>query len=335
MNIENENDHLILISRYLSGEATPEQAMALQEWLNVPENKLEYDRIVSIWGQLPGSVSLSDVNIMQEWRELEKAVETKTKRQKTISMYRYMAAASIILIFITIGFFWFNGQKKADNNFQDQDPQFTIAAKNEIINQKLPDSSVLTINRNSNISYASSFNTSNREVKLTGEAFFDIAHNESKSFIISIGDLKIKVVGTSFNVKEYQDKQQVEVQVQTGIVKMYTSKKELLVQKGQTGVYEISKGELVLKNGININSISYATRSFSFDDLPFAEAIVYLEDAFSVDIQYDSTGFKDCRLFAEFSNASLSSILDALCATLNSSYTQKENIYYIKGQGCQ
>ena len=45
MNIE--NDHLIIIGRYLSGEATPEQAMALQEWLKEPENKVEYDRIVS------------------------------------------------------------------------------------------------------------------------------------------------------------------------------------------------------------------------------------------------------------------------------------------------
>ena len=105
MNIENENDHLIIIGRYLSGEATPEQAMTLHEWLKVPENKTEYDRIVSIWNQLPGTVDLNEMNMMQEWRELTNAVEVNKKRQKIKSMYRYMAAASIILVFITLGFF--------------------------------------------------------------------------------------------------------------------------------------------------------------------------------------------------------------------------------------
>ena len=90
-----------------------------------------------------------------------------------------------------------------------------------------------------------------------------------------------------------------------------------------------------IERRISSPSPQQTIKSFSFDDLPFTEAIGYLENAFMVDIQYDSSRFKDCRLFAEFTNAPLNSILDALCATLNSTYTKKENIYYIKGQGCQ
>ena len=334
MNIENENDHLIMIGRYLSGEATPEQAMALQEWLNVPENKVEYDRIVSIWNQLPGSVGLSDVNMMQEWRELEKAVEANRKKKKSKSIYSYMAAASIILIFITIGFFWFKGGKKTEKNFQENLPLTTVAAKNDILNQMLPDSSFIIVNRNSTISYRSNFR-SRRQLKLTGEAFFDIAHNETKPFIISIGDLKIQVVGTSFNVKEHHDKKVVEVQVQTGIVKLYTSVKELLVSKGQTGIYQIEDGALVLKNEININSISYATKTFYFNDISFDDAVVYLENAFSIDVQYDKMLFKDCRITAEFANKPVNYILDVISATLNATYTREGNTFNITGKGCQ
>ena len=333
MNIE--NDHLIIIGRYLSGEATPEQAMTLHEWLKVPENKTEYDRIVSIWNQLPGTVDLNEMNMMQEWRELTNAVEVNKKRQKIKSMYRYMAAASIILVFITLGFFWFNGGKETEKNFQDNLPLITIAAKNNIENRILPDSSVITVNRNGNISYRSDFNRSRRELKLAGEAFFDIAHNESKPFIISVGDLKIQVVGTSFNVKEHQDKKEVEVQVQTGIVKLYTSNKELLVNKGQTGIYQIKDGTLILKDEININSISYATKTFYFNDISFDDAVVYLENAFSIDMKYDNSVFKDCRITAEFANKPVNYILDVISATLNSTYTQEGNTFNITGKGCQ
>jgi transmembrane sensor len=116
---------------------------------------------------------------------------------------------------------------------------------------------------------------------------------------------------------------------------MYTSAKELLLKKGQTGIYEIARGELILKNEINVNSISYATKTFSFNDISFADAVVFLEDAFSVDIKFDSKKFNDCRITAEFANKPLTYILEVINATLNTTYIQQGNTYSITGEGCQ
>ena len=82
----------------------------------------------------------------------------------------------------------------------------------------LPDGSKIFLNRNSEFSYRSNFGKHRRDVKLTGEAFFEIAPDASKPFIIDAGKAKVKVVGTSFNVITNNSESAVEVFVKTGKV---------------------------------------------------------------------------------------------------------------------
>ena len=80
----------------------------------------------------------------------------------------------------------------------------------------LPDGSVVTINKGSSIAYASEFKGKSRALQLKGEAFFNVAPNKKKPFIISVNDVQITVVGTSFNVKDINGN--TEVVVESGIV---------------------------------------------------------------------------------------------------------------------
>ena len=88
--------------------------------------------------------------------------------------------------------------------------------KNLLVN--LPDGSKIFLNRNTGLSYRANFGKHRRDVKLTGEAFFDISHDASKPFIIDAGKAEIKVVGTSFNVITNNAESAVEVYVKTGKV---------------------------------------------------------------------------------------------------------------------
>jgi ferric-dicitrate binding protein FerR (iron transport regulator) len=92
---------------------------------------------------------------------------------------------------------------------------------------------------------------------------------------------------------------------------------------------------LNVKNELDLNSISYATKTFYFNDLPFVDACRYLEKAFNIIIKLDEQKFAECRLSAEFNNKSLDYILDIISATLNSSYKKQGNTIYITGEGCQ
>ncbi len=79
-------------------------------------------------------------------------------------------------------------------------------------------------------------------MRLDGECYFNVLPDENKPFIVQIHELKILVLGTSFNVNRNDYSETVEVQVTTGKVKMYTDEKELIVTAGQTGVYFTEMG---------------------------------------------------------------------------------------------
>ena len=82
----------------------------------------------------------------------------------------------------------------------------------------MPDGSTIFLNRNSEFSYRSNFGDRSRNVILTGEAFFEIAPDASKPFIIDAGNARVRVVGTSFNVITSNSESAVEVFVKTGKV---------------------------------------------------------------------------------------------------------------------
>ena len=87
----------------------------------------------------------------------------------------------------------------------------------------MPDGSVITVNKNSTLSYPSEFKGKTREVALNGEAFFKVTPNKEKPFIIHVNDVTVRVVGTSFNIRS--EKGKTEVIVETGIVQVTKNKR--------------------------------------------------------------------------------------------------------------
>ncbi|MGB8193936.1 MAG: FecR family protein, partial [Chitinophagaceae bacterium] len=182
--------------------------------------------------------------------------------------------------------------------------------------------------------YTPSFNRSDRKIELSGESFFNVAHDKNKPFIITLGNLSIRVIGTAFNVLPVVANGTIEVQVQSGVVKMLSPKGEITVSKGETGVFFIKTNELVNRKGIDANSFSYATGTFSFTDLSVEQVCRYLEKSFDVTIELKTEKLAGCRITAQFDNKSLDYILDVINATVNTSYTRKGNHIYLDGKGC-
>ena len=336
MNSENNKSEMDLIAKYLAGEATPEEAMQLDDWLTEPENRKIFEQAQKLYRHMPGSTA--EVPSMQnEWMHLhDKMNSRKVSGQKVLRMpvLRYIAAACVVGVIAFISFMLITNTKK-DQTDKMELAVFKTSAGNEVRTDTMPDGSTITINKNSSISYTSAFNTINREVQLSGESYFDIVPDNTKPFIITVDDLKIKVVGTSFNVRKIPSDKTIEVQVVKGIVKMYTKEKEITVIKGQTGIYTRHDHALKLKNTLDVNSIGYATKTFSFTDISLTEVCDYLEKAFNVTIKLDAEKFAECRLTAQFKDKTLTYILDVINATLNTTYTQNSNTIYINGNGCQ
>lgn len=324
-----------LISKYLAGEANAEEAMLLDDWLADPDNAREFKRIAALWNQLPGATIPQTPSPQEAWTELEPLLPADRRPVIVRLLFnRYMAAAVTGLL-ICLSFIWLSRDRDQRPDQSNVLTYYTKAATSHVKPDTMPDGTTITINRNSSVVYTTHFNQSDRSVILKGECYFNVAPDQSNPFIISMGQLNIKVVGTSFNVRENTPPGNIEVQVQSGVVKMYTSQQEIMVHKGQTGIYNLQNRNLHVRDTLDINSLSYATKTFSFNDIAFTDACRYLENAFNVKIAIDTQKFAGCRISAQFDNKPLDYILNVIDATLNTTHQQQGNTIQIKGKGCQ
>ncbi len=326
MKMQTDTTNVELIVKYLAGECTPDEAMALHDWMAIPENKRQFEELKRLWELIPPHQAFETRDSKVGWQELQQSLSA-AKKGKIVKMKWLAIAATFAGLIITISIFLFQ-------NNSTPFPSLSKSSADSIMQYTLPDGSAAVLNKKSTLVHTENFSQIDRAIELRGEAFFDVVPDKKKPFIISIDDLKIQVVGTSFNVKEI-DTTSIEVSVQSGIVKMYTKKNTLLIKKGQTGIYYKEGGELRLLDTLDVNSLSYATKTFTFNDVSLNIVCRNLEKAFGTTIVEDKMKLSDCRLTANFEKKSLEYILEVICATLGTNYRKEQNIIYLTGNGCQ
>lgn len=326
-----------LIIRHLAGEASSEEERQLRTWLaQLPENERYYDDLKKVFEL--GSAHLTqkkqeiDVDINQEWKKFVQTVEKKEAPVRTLiqenSSWPWLRiAATFFLIAVSgfvINYFIF---KNSDINFQTADSTRLIT---------LPDGSTITLNKYSELSYSSDFGEQSRNVKLTGEAFFEIKHDVQKPFIITVNNVAVEVVGTSFNVQGYDSRKEIEVTVQTGAVKfsMPELNKEIKLVAGQKGTYSKVAMELSSANNVDINFLAWKTRKLVFTESDLKSVVETLNKTYQVSISLPANIPSSCVVTVIFDHQSLESVLTVLETTLNIKYRINGDRVEIISAGC-
>jgi transmembrane sensor len=203
----------------------------------------------------------------------------------------------------------------------------TVEERNIIVN--LPDGSRISLNRNSELSYRESFGKRNRNVKLTGEAFFEIAPDASKPFIIDAGKADVKVVGTSFNVITNNTESVVEVYVKTGIVILSdkSGSQSISIEPGFVGTMD-SKISRKTHND-NPNYLSWNTGLLVYDGQKLDVVFNDLKRVYNMDIVADDPSILENPWSAPINNETQDTIIRLICASFNLSYTKDGNVYHL------
>jgi transmembrane sensor len=207
--------------------------------------------------------------------------------------------------------------------------KITIASGNDQknIQVSLPDGSTIFLNRNSEFSYRSNFGSRGRNVTLTGEAFFEIAHDASKPFIIDAGKARVRVVGTSFNVIASNSESAVEVFVKTGKVMLSnkSGSKSLALDPGYIGTMdnEIS-GKTI---NINPNYISWKTGLLIYNGQKLNVVFDDLKRVYNMDIEVADPAILENEWTSPIDNQPQETIIRLICASFNLSYTLDGNVY--------
>lgn len=205
----------------------------------------------------------------------------------------------------------------------------------------LRDGTKVWLNAASRISYAKNFTGHDtRDVYLEGEAFFDVAHDEDRPFIVHTSSIRIKVLGTSFNVKSYSEEKTIETTLIRGKVRIEQSDAtgsrigDVELKPNQQAVFIKESKILNITEVVADNSGSWRRERLVFDEALISDVILQMERWFNIKIHFEDKASMDCRLTASIENESLEDVLKLMAASHNISYRISGTNVFIKGNMC-
>jgi len=182
----------------------------------------------------------------------------------------------------------------------------------------LSDGSSVIMNKNARINYPEEFTSESRNISFKGEAFFDIAHNPDKPFIISTGNVKVKVLGTSFDLQNNIDEDFITVYLESGKILFYSIDEidgsileQIILHPGEKGIYNKNTGLITKDKFENNNHIAWKTGSLEFVNAPLSDVVRALESAYNITVKSD-IALSNYQITARFDNESVISIFESL-----------------------
>ncbi|WP_372934595.1 FecR family protein [Mariniphaga sediminis] len=275
-----------IITKYLRKETSPEELAELNNWLEEDETNqnvlTEIQNVYEVTSSIPQAL---EPNKEIAWRKIEQRITSGTPVKKLFEKFKYVAAAVIILL-VGLSVVWLFNAGNRTNLQQYTEIVTPMGQKSMVI---LPDSSCVWLNSGSSLKYKGDFNVKEREVILKGEAFFEVKEDSSKSFRVKTGILDVKVYGTSFNIKNYEDDRVEEITVMEGIVGVSDESKELrrLTRGEQASLNKETNRITYTENNPDLVS-AWKNNELIFDNTPLEEVVKYLERWYGVDIALDS-----------------------------------------------
>jgi ferric-dicitrate binding protein FerR (iron transport regulator) len=316
-----------LIVKHLAGETEAHENALIQNWINSSEENekifRDYERI---WSNSKAINPLGKIDVDKAWSKVNAQI-SQEKNTKVFPLSKvWLAAASLILLL---------GVSLALFNVFKQEPMLHLSAnKQQDIQYKLGDGTEVIL-REGNFSFPEEFNQSQRTVLLeNGTAFFKVAKDASKPFVIELGQAKITVLGTQFELRKSASS--IQVRVKEGKVKFSSQDGERILVANQAVNYQFQSHQIKDEEIKDENAFSYVSKSLHFNELPLNEVVESLNQYYSDRSIVLAKELKDCKLSANFENEKLENVLEVIKATMNVEvrWDQKNNSYIIEGKGC-
>ena len=196
----------------------------------------------------------------------------------------------------------------------------------------LPDSTQVWLNASSTLEFPEHFPADRREVTLSGEAYFDVRHAEKAPFIIHTGKISTTVLGTSFNIKAYPDRQHIIVSVKTGKVKVsYDNISLVTLVKGQQVRVNSRLNTVEEKKIAPAEVAAWQQGNMSYDDEAFEDIIADLERLYNVKIRIDNDAMRTLKVTSSFRREiGIEQALQVLCKLTDTTLRQSDGWYIIQ-----
>lgn len=355
-----------LLVKYLTGMADADEREQALAWIRENSNNRKYfDQLKEIYeaSKIAQPSSVYDTNMSWEkvkslyYKRRIKKLETADQEDRRYFIREIVKYAALILAIVTLGIlgFRFLSYKSLNSSAQVWNEVEAPFGSRTVVN--LADGSKVWLNAGSKLKYAANFSQNNREVILTGEAYFDVSKYKEMQFIVKTSHLNVKVLGTEFNVKAYPEENTIQttlvkgsitIEGATGETKINT---EIYLKPNQSITYikdmnlfekAPDKDDTLDKEAIGDNQnlvllpkidpvvfTSWKDNKWFIKGETLSSLAIKLERRYNVKIEFTSESLKFYKFSGTLRDETLEQVLNLMQFSAPIEYTIKENNVYL------
>lgn len=334
MQVNNQDIIDALITNYFSGTLDKTSFQRLKDWAAESEENRKYVREkMEVWfssGVVDEQVSF-DANKAFE-RFQHRVADMKQQKEH---IYRFSwglflkVAAVVLIIMLPIAAYW-QGQQVVKQNFADIVIEAPLGSRTKL---NLPDGTLVWLNAGSKIIYSQGFGVDDRNLKLIGEGYFEVAHNKKIPFMINTKELDLRVVGTKFNFRDYADDKEMAINLLEGKVALVNKVKtmpEFYLEPDEKMVLNKATGEMEKFKTVAGTSNLWINDELFFDEMTMEDIAKQLMRTYNVRVAV-SDSIRGKRFYGNFKiqGNSINQILDTIVSTGQILYTFKNGKYVV------
>jgi ferric-dicitrate binding protein FerR (iron transport regulator) len=322
--LKENNSYLKFFEKYLSGNCTDDEKLYVENLLiHSPEIHDLFNEYRQIWNFSGQKVLNTSIDVEANWIELNKRICTLDAISLDLEVDRFSVSKQFIftlskvaaVIIIALGVFFIFNYLKTDQPAVIKSFTVSEVQSTPFI---LADGSEVYMNKGAEITYPEKFGTESREIGFMGSAFFNIAHNSEKPFIITTGGLQVEVLGTSFNLCTCPESDETELCLEEGKVRFSSInvadgsvRNQIILTPGQKGIFNRNTGVISMEEIKNKNYLAWKTGILVFDKTALDEVFSTIEQTYNIKV-VTYKPYNSFSLTARFEKETPESIFESL-----------------------
>lgn len=277
--------------------------------------------IDEIWYSALAADDTHTYDVDRAFERFRNRTKVKSTRYFRIPSVWYKVAVILLLIVVSVTSYW-QGGVRMESRFADMVVEAPLGSKTKLV---LPDGTLVWLNAGSKITYSQGFGVNDRHLRFYGEGYFEVTKNKQLPFNVETEDLKVTVLGTKFNFRDYPEDEEAVVDLLEGKLSLENYIKEMdmkYLAPAEKMVLNKSTGEMIISPANLDHTKEWTHNILMFDEDLLPDIAKELERSYGVTIRIMDDSLKDARFYGYFNRRenTIQNILDMMTSTERLNY---------------
>ena len=320
--MERKDIYIELLDCFMRGELPAEQEHELRTWFKQPEvREMLFQHYRHSWTEAEGKELPVEIQ-NRMFRNIQSRIHAETGRKGKQEPVRklqfrqwlpYAAAVVFLLGFMIFVHLYLNLADKTENYSLQTYKVFVD--KGQRASVILPDGTKVWLNSHTELTYNGDYGKGNRQVVLSGEGYFEVAKDTTSRFIVKAGEIEVEALGTTFNVKAYQEDRELTTTLFEGKVRTSVGKDEVILKPDESLSFDKFSRRMIVSDDLAAYARMWKDNELVFKGATMEEVAVMLDRLYNVKVRFTSEKVKHYRFSGVIKNNSLDNVIELISLT--------------------